>query len=147
MATSEAIRRKILGNVYRIENIHEVLANRGKKWNSNVWNFMSAIYTDENTLIETHISCRLCKCVLKYSLTSGNKSTSNLLKHLKNCSPIQNQNVAKSKLPIVIIDSCLPYFLFVIHFHKIITFYRKYQRELRIRLSVSSICSTSEIDD
>lgn len=100
MATTEAIRRKIAANVYRIENINEVLQNHRKKFNSNVWNFMCAIYTDEDALIETHVCCRLCKCVFKYQVTadaSKRASTSNLFKHLQLCKAKDAKGGEKSK--------------------------------------------------
>lgn len=86
MATSEAIRKKILEKVFYLKDISEALESHKKKLKSKSWTFVSAIYTQENELVETHVCCRLCKNVFKYNLTDGRGSTSNLSKHINKCS-------------------------------------------------------------
>lgn len=84
MATAESIRKNITSGAFQLKNIRN---EEGRRFKSNVWNFMCTIYDDKDALIETHVCCRLCKNVLKYSLDwkINLGSTSNLAKHLKTC--------------------------------------------------------------
>lgn len=91
------IRRNIVDGVYKLTNMSEV---KRRTMKSPVWNFMCAIFDESNNLIDTHVCCRMCKIVLKYTVSDNNttrKCSSNLTKHMKSCSKNRFPKATASK--------------------------------------------------
>lgn len=90
------ISKNVKDGIFKTKDIREAFRAHNRNLTSSMWVKYLAIFDEKDSLVQSHVLCKVCRKVLKSGIISGH-GTSNLTRHSKQCVP-QSEPQSQEKI-------------------------------------------------